>query len=67
MSGYHTGIHLFNYEVTISDRGGVVLERVHLSLPADSHPSFRQHLFDGLLNLGISVATHHGVKYLKKS
>ncbi len=65
MSGYHTGIHLFDYEVVISERGQPVFERT-LSLPDRSHTNFEQHFIDGLANLGLTLATHHTVTKLKK-
>lgn len=64
---YNTGIELFDYEVTISDRGGLGVRRVTVSnLPSKGHPEFDQWLLDALINAGISVAQHHIVSSSRK-
>lgn len=65
---YHTGIVLYDYEITLTQRLGVGLERkvTVRNLPHSSDEAFRQKLLDALVNLGIQVSQHHITHQLKK-
>ena len=63
---YHTGVTLFNYEVTVSERGGLGVQRVTLKLPSETHHTFNEALTDALLNMGISLAQRYTISKLRK-
>lgn len=64
---YHTGVKLYSYEITVTPKGGVGVERIVTldNLPHSSHEEFARKVTDALINLGIAFSQHHITTKLK--
>jgi hypothetical protein len=71
MTNYHTGVTLFDYEITISPRGGIGVESVKIRArdknPGESDVTYKDYLLQTAINAGFTVAQHYVTKYIKEN
>lgn len=71
MEPYHTGVKVFDWEITISQRGGVGVKTVPLyDIPGryshETEETFKHRLLTAAINAGLALAQHQLVSYAKR-